>query len=190
MLTNKDDAYGGYNALRPLRVSLETGALQSETPLTVGNTIYASKEITASYSGVYAWVEQYKTKAPFYNTFSTTGSSEYHPVLKQQASITGINSWAFSMGSLVSDTLLSWHLHMKGSGGQDVNYKWDTSGNFSAPGQIIPGNFANFDGRFYTKTLGRVRISTLRNENETFSQLNSITYIGVFLRLVTYSHLP
>ncbi|MCF1918639.1 CcgAII protein [Klebsiella pneumoniae] len=38
--------------------------------------------------------------------------------------------------------------------------------------------------------LGRVRISTLRNENETFSQLNSITYIGVFLRLVTYSHLP
>ncbi|HFU1333682.1 TPA: hypothetical protein ACGQST_004621 [Enterobacter kobei] len=40
------------------------------------------------------------------------------------------------------------------------------------------------------KILGRVRISTLRNENETFSQLNSITYIGVFLRLVTYSHLP
>ncbi|MGM8477871.1 glycosyl hydrolase family 28-related protein [Enterobacter cloacae] len=35
-----------------------------------------------------------------------------------------------------------------------------------------------------------MRISTLRNENETFSQLNSITYIGVFLRLVTYSHLP
>ncbi len=38
--------------------------------------------------------------------------------------------------------------------------------------------------------LRKVRISTLRNENETFSQLNSITYIGVFLRLVTYSHLP
>ncbi|BBV83817.1 hypothetical protein STW0522ENT60_44950 [Enterobacter kobei] len=42
----------------------------------------------------------------------------------------------------------------------------------------------------YENALGRVRISTLRNENETFSQLNSITYIGVFLRLVTYSHLP
>jgi type I restriction enzyme S subunit len=39
-------------------------------------------------------------------------------------------------------------------------------------------------------SLRKVRISTLRNENETFSQLNSITYIGVFLRLVTYSHLP
>ena len=43
---------------------------------------------------------------------------------------------------------------------------------------------------FMAVLLGRVRISTLRNENETFSQLNSITYIGVFLRLVTYSHLP
>lgn len=157
MLTNKGDAYGSYNALRPLRVSLETGALQSETPLTVGNTIYASKEITAGYSGVYAWAEQYKTKAPFYNIYSTTGSSEYHPVVKQLASIQNVNSWAFSMGSLVSANVLSWHLHMKGSGGQDINYKWDTSGNFSAPGQLIPGSFANFDGRFYTKTLADTR---------------------------------
>ncbi|KTI64567.1 hypothetical protein ASV01_15910 [Enterobacter kobei] len=50
--------------------------------------------------------------------------------------------------------------------------------------------FKAIGGNVYNGTLGRVRISTLRNENETFSQLNSITYIGVFLRLVTYSHLP
>lgn len=49
-------------------------------------------------------------------------------------------------------------------------------------------NFLNFFKN--PDCLGKVRISTLRNENETFSQLNSITYIGVFLRLVTYSHLP
>ncbi|WP_417648115.1 phage tail protein [Enterobacter hormaechei] len=152
MLTNKGDAYGAYNAIRPLRVSLETGALQSETPLTVGNTIYASKEITAGYSGAYAWVEQYKTKAPFFNAYSTTGSSEYHPVIKQQATITGKNSWAFSMGSLVAGDALSWHLHMKGSGTQEINFKWETNGNFSVPGQVIPGSFANFDGRYYTKT--------------------------------------
>ncbi|MEX0575239.1 hypothetical protein ABZE59_008365, partial [Enterobacter cloacae subsp. cloacae] len=151
MLTNKGDAYGNYNSLRPLRVSLETGALQSETPFTVGNTIFATKEITAGYAGALAWAEQYKTKAAFFNSYSTTGASEYHPALKQQASIAGVNSWAFSMGSLVADTALSWHLHMKGSGGQDVNYKWDTSGNFSAPGQLIPGSFANFDSRYYTK---------------------------------------
>lgn len=152
MLTNKGDAYGAYNALRPLRVSLETGALQSETPLTVGNTIYASKEITAGYSGIFGWANQYSTKAPFFNSYSTTGASEYHPVIKQQATIESKNSWAFSMGSLVADNVLSWHLHMKGSASGDVNYKWDVNGNFSAPGQLIPGSFANFDNRYYTKT--------------------------------------
>lgn len=152
MLTNKGDAYGAYNALRPLRVSLETGALQSETPLTVGNTVYASKEVTAGYSGAFAWVEQYKTKAPFFNSYSTTGASEYHPVIKQQATIASKNSWAFSFGSLVAGTELSWHLHMKGSGGSEVNFKWDTNGNFNAPGQVNPGSYANFDNRYYTKT--------------------------------------
>ena len=61
--------------------------------------------------------------------------------------------------------------------------------------QVDRGNNAIFPpittaSSFIQPNLGRVRISTLRNENETFSQLNSITYIGVFLRLVTYSHLP
>ncbi|MEC5446151.1 phage tail protein [Enterobacter hormaechei] len=151
MLTNKGDAYGAYNALRPLRVSLETGALQSETPLTVSNTIYAAKEITAGYSGAFAWVEQYKTKAPFFNSYSTTGASEYHPVIKQQATIASKNSWAFSFGSLVAGDELSWHLHMKGSGGSEVNFKWDTKGNFTIPGQVNPGSYANFDNRYYTK---------------------------------------
>ncbi|MHA1026893.1 tail fiber protein [Enterobacter ludwigii] len=151
MLTNKGDKFGGYNALRPLRVSLETGALLSETPFTVGNTIFASKEITAGYSGAFAFAEQYQTKAPFFNSYSTIGASEYHPVIKQVATITSKNSYAFSMGSLVSGTTLSWYLHMKGSGGQDASYKWDTEGNFSAPGQLIPGSFANFDARYYTK---------------------------------------
>ncbi|MCM7860845.1 hypothetical protein M8S86_22795, partial [Enterobacter hormaechei] len=152
MLTNKGDAYGSYNALRPLWVNLATGALQTGTPLTVNNTINADKEITAGYLGPFAWAEQYKAKAPFFNSYSTTGSSEYHPVIKQQATIAGKNSWAFSLGSLVNGSGLSWHLHMKGSGGQEANFKWDVDGNFSAPRQIIPGSYANFDGRYYTKT--------------------------------------
>lgn len=153
MLTNKGDAYGAYNALRPLWVNFTTGALQSGSPLSVNNTIDAGKEITAGYSGATGWVNQYSTKAPFFNSYSTTAASEYHPVIKQQATITGTNSYAFSMGTLVSNGALSWHLHMKGSGAADVNYKWDTNGNFSAPGQLIPGSFANFDNRYYTKTL-------------------------------------
>lgn len=152
MLTNKGDAYGSYNALRPLWVNLATGALQSGTPLTVNNTINADKEVTAGYSGPFAWVEQYKAKAPFFNAYSTTATSEYHPVIKQQATIVSKNSWAFSMGSLVAGDELSWHLHMKGSGGSEVNFKWDTKGNFNAPGQVNPGSYANFDNRYYNRT--------------------------------------
>ena len=62
-----------------------------------------------------------------------------------------------------------------------------------APGSIILFDMMEADKKlihYWQDNLRRVRISTLRNENETFSQLNSITYIGVFLRLVTYSHLP
>lgn len=152
MMTNKGDVYGAYNALRPLWVNLATGALQSGTPLTVNNTINADKEVTAGYSGPFAWAEQYKAKAPFFNAYSTTATSEYHPVIKQQATIASKNSWAFSMGSLVAGTELSWHLHMKGSGGSEVNFKWNTNGDFNAPGQVNPGSYANFDNRYYNRT--------------------------------------
>lgn len=151
MLTNKGDAFGNYNALRPLRVSLDTGAVVSESPLTVTDTVSVSKEITGGYTGAYAFAEQYRTKAPFFNSYTTAGVSEYHPALKQLATINGKNSWAFSMGSLVSGSVLSWHLQMKGSGGSDINYRWDVEGNFTAPGRIYPGNFSNFDDRYIQK---------------------------------------
>ena len=151
MLTNQGDAFGNYNALRPLRVSLNTGAVVSESPLTVTDTVTASKEITAGYTGAFAFAEQYRTKAPFFNSYVTAGVSEYHPALKQLATINGKNSWAFSMGSLVSGDVLSWHLQMKGGSGGDVNFKWDVDGNFFAPGRVYPGNFSNFDDRYIQK---------------------------------------
>ncbi|EPA2058321.1 phage tail protein [Enterobacter hormaechei] len=178
MLTNKGDAYGAYNALRPLWINLSTGSLRSGTPLTVNNTINADKEITAGYVGAFAWVEQYKTKAPFFNSYSTTGASEYHPVIKQQATISGKNSWAFSMGSLVSGDVLSWHLHLKGSGSQDLNFKWDTNGNFNAPGQINPGNYANFDNRYYNRTESDKRYYTKTESDTRFQPKGSYTPAG------------
>lgn len=146
MLTNKGDPRGSYNALRPLTVNVATGAVSIGTPLTVNN------EITSSYNEAFSWDQQYKTKAPFYNAYATTGASEYHPLIKQNATITGKNSYAFSMGTLVSGTALTWHLHMKGSGGANVDYSWDTNGNFTAPGELIPGKWDNFDARYYTQT--------------------------------------
>ncbi|QGG11403.1 phage tail protein [Enterobacter cancerogenus] len=146
MMTDKGDPRGNYNALRPLTVNVATGAVSIGTPLTVNN------EITSSYNETFAWADQYKTKAPFYNAYSTTGTSEYHPLIKQNATITGKNSYAFSMGTLVNGSALTWHLHMKGSGGANVDYSWDTNGNFTAPGELVPGKWDNFDARYYTQT--------------------------------------
>lgn len=41
---------------------------------------------------------------------------------------------------------------MKGSGGANVDYSWDTNGNFTAPGELVPGKWDNFDARYYTQT--------------------------------------
>jgi len=126
-------------------VDLATGDITIGTPLSVSSTITAAKEVTAGYGGSFGWADQYKTRAPFYNAFATSGTSEFHPVIKQQATITGKNSWAFSMGAMVSGTELSWHLHMKGSSSSDIQYIWDVNGNFTAPGELIPGKWNNFD---------------------------------------------
>ncbi len=57
----------------------------------------------------------------------------------------------------------------------------------------IKSEFASqlgFDPTNPPVNLGRVRISILHNETEKISLLNSNTYKGAFLCLVTYSHLP
>lgn len=115
-----------------------------------GAAIFADA-IQGSYSGSHTWRDQYGTAAPFFNKYATTGTSEYHPAIKQFAAITGYTSRAFSMGSLVANGVLSWHLHMIDSIGNEINHKWDTAGNYTAPGQIIPGNYSNFDTRYDAK---------------------------------------
>lgn len=120
-------------------------------------TLVCPGEVTGAYSGTFAWADQYGTKAPFYQDFTSAGASEYHPLIKQRARLSS-NAWAFSMGVLVGGTNLSWHLQLKGSGGQDINHQWDTSGNYNCPGQVIPGNYTNFDARYLTKTTPMSRL--------------------------------
>ncbi|ELW4736270.1 phage tail protein [Escherichia coli] len=115
-----------------------------------GNAIF-SNVIQATYGGPFAFANQYGSAAPFFENYATTGSSEYHPVIKQFAAITGKTSRAFSMGSLVSGSELSWRLHMIDSVGNGITHEWDTFGNYRAPGQIYPGNYSNFDNRFDAK---------------------------------------
>ncbi|WP_368900342.1 phage tail protein [Mixta calida] len=120
---------------------------------------YSKCPVIGAYPGPFAFAQQYDSSAAFYEDFTTTGTSEYHPLIKQRARLP-LNPWVFSMGVLVSGTALSWRLHIKGAGLGEWHHSWDTSGNYTAPGQVIPGNYANFDSRYYTKANADARYYT------------------------------
>ena len=151
MLTDNGDPYGSYNGLRPFRVDLAKGNVSIGTPLYVASTIQADKGVQSGYVGSYAFSAQFATGAAFYETFNTTGVSEFHPLLKQKATITNKAAWSFSYGSLCDNGKLSWCLHMIDGSGHTYRHEWDTSGNYTCPGQLIPGNYANFDARYQAK---------------------------------------
>ncbi|MGN5575190.1 hypothetical protein VF709_20890, partial [Enterobacter sp. Lyrl_3] len=114
-------------------------------------------EITGAYTGTFMWNDQYNTKAPFYHDFTSVGTSEYHPLIKQRARLSS-NAWVFTQGVLVSGTDLTWHLYMRGSAGQDIHHYWDTKGNYYCPGQVVPGNYTNFDSRYLGKSSTLTRL--------------------------------
>ena len=120
----------------------------------VGALSLAGGAMGGSITGVYtesaAWADQFRTKAPFFDDYTSTAGSAYRPVIKQRATTTG-NSWAFSMGTLLSGGALSWHLHIRGSSGLDINHRWATDGNYYAANQLIPANYTNFDARYQLK---------------------------------------
>ncbi len=148
MLTDNGDPYGSYNGLRPFRVDLAKGNVSIGTPLYVASTIRADKGVQSGYVGSYAFSAQFATGAAFYETFNTTGVSEYHPLLKQKATITNKAAWTFSYGSLCDNGRLSWCLHMIDGGGRAHRHDWDINGNYLCPGQLIPASYANFDARY------------------------------------------
>ncbi|AWH88028.1 prophage tail fiber N-terminal domain-containing protein [Limnobaculum parvum] len=105
---------------------------------TTGGTF--AQPITGTYIGSNAYADQYNTKSAFYQSVQRpAGGSEYHPIIKQRTVLPSVNAYAFSMGVLVGGTDLSWLLHMIGSGGQQVNHKWDVKGNYNAPKSITAG---------------------------------------------------
>lgn len=95
--------------------------------------------------GAGSYSSQYSNYAPFYQTFSSSSTSEYHPLIKQQAISTSNNQdWTASQGWLVNE--MSWQLHLISSTGTTLNWSFKTSDkSFNAPGQVIPQDYGNFD---------------------------------------------
>lgn len=112
--------------------------------------------ITGIYNESPAWADQYSTKAPFYDDYTTANPSAFRPVVKQRA-VTSGGSWAFSMGTLNSNGVLSWHLHMSGISGIGVNHQWSTNGDYYAHKQVVPGDYTNFDNRYFTQGTANAR---------------------------------
>lgn len=127
----------------------DVGAL----PLTGGTIAGSIKTTLATGGGSYA--SQYSTEAPLYQQYTMTVDSGgyYVPMIKQRLAHNGKWAYAISTGALMSESGPTWNVHIRGSSDTtpDKLLAFDYNGNLRAPGTITPGDYSNFDGRYYTK---------------------------------------
>lgn len=133
-----------------LRLDKDSGALISQGAT---NKNYAGFS-APGWAGLYA--EQYTTQAPFTSSVAVSaGVSLYQPVVKTFGTITGVNSWAGSVGMLFNpDNIPSMTVHMIDSGGAN-NPAWQ----FKGDGTFLSGGAVNSNANLYngvTLQSGRV----------------------------------
>lgn len=107
--------------------------------LSIGGTV------TADYKESFTYRDQWKTKAPFYNEFTSGGASEYHPLAKQKVTA-GDKSYVASLGWLVNSMVFE--LSITDQAGTTQNFTFRPNGEFSTPARVLPGDYSNFDTRF------------------------------------------
>lgn len=101
--------------------------------------------VTADYAESLTYRDQWKTKAPFFNEFSSSGASEYHPLVKQKVTV-GDKSYVASLGWLVGSMVFE--LSITDQAGTTKNFTFRPNGEFSTPARVLPGDYSNFDTRF------------------------------------------
>ncbi|MCL5533633.1 tail fiber domain-containing protein [Enterobacter kobei] len=101
--------------------------------------------VTADYAESFTYRDQWKTKAPFFNEFSSSGASEYHPLVKQKVTV-GDNSYVASLGWLVNSMVFE--LGITDQAGNTKNFTFRPNGEFSTPARVLPGDYSNFDTRY------------------------------------------
>lgn len=103
-----------------------------------GDTI--TGELSGQYNGSQLLSEQHKSKAAFFDEFTTTSENSYSPLIKQKITIGNQSAWALSQGGFSLDGIPKWLMHFRGSAGQDIQYSWSTEGDFVAPRNLKAGN--------------------------------------------------
>ncbi|MEO9497572.1 MAG: pyocin knob domain-containing S74 family peptidase [Vibrio splendidus] len=86
------------------------------------------------YAEGFGYADQFNTKAPFFDQFTTAGTSEYHPLIKQKVK-SGAAEYTYSFGTLINSNKFS--LHYIDKAGKAATYYWDNGGSFTAPGDVI-----------------------------------------------------
>jgi hypothetical protein len=101
--------------------------------------------VTADYAESFAYRDQWKTKAPFFNEVSSSGASEYHPLAKQKVTA-GDKSYVASLGWLVNSMVFE--LSITDQAGITQNFTFRPNGEFATPARVLPGDYSNFDTRY------------------------------------------
>ncbi|AYD80163.1 tail fiber protein [Escherichia phage N30] len=84
----------------------------------------------------HAFADQYNTKAPFFQQIHVQSTSSYHPIIKQRTYQSGRWAGCWSIGTLLTSTSPSFHVHMKDEGAGDKLWTFNTNGDFRVPGEI------------------------------------------------------
>ena len=84
----------------------------------------------------HAFADQYNTKAPFFQQIHVQSTSSYHPIVKQRTYQSGRWAGCWSIGTLLTGTSPSFHVHMKDEGAGDKLWTFNTNGDFRVPGEI------------------------------------------------------
>ncbi|HAS1551239.1 TPA: tail fiber domain-containing protein [Enterobacter hormaechei] len=113
------------------------------------------------------WNNQYGQRAPVHiNTGVVSGASDYYPAVRHVTQANGYGyRTALDFGTLrenngqfgVGIIRVATDERVPGDG-QDAIFRFIINGNFTAPGQVIPGSFANFDGRYQLKAASDIEL--------------------------------
>ncbi|EPG2187070.1 tail fiber domain-containing protein [Enterobacter cloacae] len=113
------------------------------------------------------WNAQFGQRAPVHiNTGAVSGKSDYYPAVRHVTQASGFGyRTAIDFGTLRENDaqfgigIIRVATDEKApAAGQDAIFRFSINGNFTAPGQVIPGSFANFDGRYQLKAASDIEL--------------------------------
>lgn len=104
-------------------------------------TLTAGGQVTASWSGSFAFATQNSTGAPFYHSYSSGGTDEFHQLVKIRGTPSSGTHWTSTFGQLLSETeIANTCIHAINSTGTTYSWYFRHDGLFESNGAVIRQN--------------------------------------------------